>query len=81
VADVNWLSLPCPAPGTKLEVEVELRYRTTPIPAELRVQTADTVHIRLPPEHDQAIAPGQSAVWYKGDVLIGGGIIKKGVKV
>ncbi len=76
VADVNWVSLPCPAPGSRLEVEVEVRYRTTPLPAELRVRGADTVHIRLPPEQHQAVAPGQSAVWYRGDVLIGGGIIQ-----
>jgi len=75
VAGVNWVSVPPPTPGTKLEVELEVRYRTRALRAELLVQTADTVHVGLP-DHDQAIAPGQSAVWYRGDVLLGGGIIQ-----
>lgn len=74
VAGVNWVSMPSPAAGTKLEAELEVRYRTRPIQAELRVRTDETVQINLP-DHDQAIAPGQSAVWYRGDVLLGGGII------
>ncbi len=80
VAGVNWVSVPSPAAGTKLEAELEVRYRTRAIRAVLQVQTAETVHVDLP-DHDQAIAPGQSAVWYRGDVLLGGGIIQgSGVK-
>jgi tRNA-specific 2-thiouridylase len=75
VAGVNWVSVPPPATGTKLEAELEVRYRTRTLRAELQVQGGDTVHVDLP-DHDQAIAPGQSAVWYRGDVLLGGGIIQ-----
>ncbi len=75
VAGVNWVSVPAPPADTKLDAELEVRYRTRAIRAELRVQSADTVHVDLP-DHDQAIAPGQSAVWYRGDVLLGGGIIQ-----
>lgn len=75
VAGVNWVSMPSPAAGTKLQAEVEVRYRTGAIQAELQVQSTDSVHVDLP-DHDQAIAPGQSAVWYSGDVLLGGGIIQ-----
>ncbi len=74
VSGVNWVSVPSPATGTILEAELEIRYRTRAIRADLHVQSAYTVHVDLP-EHDQAIAPGQSAVWYRGDVLLGGGII------
>jgi len=75
VAGVNWVSVPSPAVSTKLEAELEVRYRTRAIRAELHVQSTDTVHVALP-QHEQAIAPGQSAVWYRGDVLLGGGIIQ-----
>ena len=75
VMGVNWVSMPSPAPGTMLEAELEVRYRTKPIHAELEVQSSGAVTVHLP-EHDQAIAPGQSAVWYKGDVLLGGGVIQ-----
>ncbi len=72
---VNWVSVPCPVAGTRLDVELEVRYRTRTIHARLHVPGADTVRFDLP-DHDQAVAPGQSAVWYDGDVLLGGGIIQ-----
>lgn len=75
VSGVNWVSVPCPAAGAKLEAELEVRYRTQPIRAELEVQKSGSVAVHLP-EHHQAIAPGQSAVWYGGNVLLGGGIIR-----
>ncbi len=78
VTGVNWVSAACPAEDTMLEAEVEVRYRTRAVRGEIRVESADTVRIDLP-DHDQAIAPGQSAVWYKGDVLLGGGIIQRSV--
>ena len=74
VGKVNWVSMPPPPPGTSLKAEVEVRYRTTRLPAEIHVLDSQRVRILLP-EHDQAIAPGQSAVWYQGVVLLGGGII------
>lgn len=75
VEKVNWVSMPPPSQGTRLEAEVELRYRTTPIPAEIHVLESRSAHIHLP-YHEQAVAPGQSAVWYQGEVLLGGGIIQ-----
>jgi tRNA-specific 2-thiouridylase len=73
-AAVNWVSMPCPPAGTTLEAEIEVRYRTRTLQGKVRVLSTDTVRIDLP-NHDQAVAPGQSAVWYQGDLLIGGGII------
>jgi tRNA-specific 2-thiouridylase len=75
VAGVNWVSVPPPAAGTKLDADLEVRYRTRTIRAELQVRSGATVHVALP-DHDQAIAPGQSAVWYRGEMLLGGGIIQ-----
>ena len=72
---MNWVSIPAPAADTRLAVHVCLRYRSLPIRAELRVEGDSRVAIVLEP-HDQAVAPGQSAVWYRGDELLGGGIIE-----
>ena len=76
VAGVNWVSIPSPSVGSRLDAEVEVRYRTSAIQAQLHVKSPDAVLIDLAP-HDQAIAPGQSAVWYSGDLLLGGGIIQR----
>ena len=75
-SEVNWVSTPSPPEGSTLQADVEVRYRSRPIPADLQVLGLDAVRIRLVAGHDQAIAPGQSAVWYQGDVLLGGGIIQ-----
>jgi len=75
VDEVNWVSTNPPPADASLQAEVEVRYRTKPLPGELQVRSDGTVRIDVP-QHDQAIAPGQSAVWYQGDVLIGGGVIQ-----
>ncbi len=75
VAGVNWVSVACPPAGTVLDADVEVRYRTQVVPAQIRVLSPDTACVELA-GHDQAVAPGQSAVWYAGDVLLGGGIIQ-----
>jgi tRNA-specific 2-thiouridylase len=75
VGEVNWVSSPPPPADASLQAEVEVRYRTKPIPGEIHVRQDGTVRIDVP-QHEQAIAPGQSAVWYQGDVLVGGGVIQ-----
>jgi len=75
VTGVNWVSMACPPASTVLEAEVGMRYRSKAIPAQIHVEGTDRVGIQVP-DHDQAVAPGQSAVWYRGDVLLGGGIIQ-----
>jgi len=71
---VNWVSVASPRIGQELPVSVELRYRARPIPATVRPTGSTTAHLALT-IHDQAVAPGQSAVFYHGDLLLGGGII------
>ncbi len=72
VEEVNWLSRPAPPVGETIRAEVELRYRGKPIPAEITVGADDRAVLVLA-AHDQAVTPGQAAVWYEGDLLLGGG--------
>lgn len=69
---LNWVAME--APTGPLEAEVKIRYLHEPAPATLTPLTADRIRIRF---HDKqrAITPGQSVVWYHGDVVLGGGVI------
>lgn len=57
------------------EVDVKVRYRAQPEPATLRQSPHGwEVRFRQPQE---AIAPGQAAVFYQGDQVVGGGTIER----
>lgn len=59
---------------TPIRVEAKIRYRAPAAAATL--EQIDETHVRLVfDEPQRAISPGQSVVFYDGDVVIGGGII------
>jgi tRNA-specific 2-thiouridylase len=69
---LNWVSIPEP-PGS-LEVEVQVRYRSSP---ERALLTPVGQGWELSFEAPQfSITPGQAAVFYEGEVLLGGGLIE-----
>lgn len=70
---VNWVSIA--APVTPIQVEVQIRYRSQPTGATVIPLDADRVKIVFD-EPQFSITPGQAAVWYCGDLLLGGGIIE-----
>jgi len=73
VTHVNWVSMP---PTTEpFRAEVQIRYRSGPAPATLTPQSNGEIEIGFD-EPQFSITPGQAAVWYDGDLLLGGGIIK-----
>jgi tRNA-specific 2-thiouridylase len=69
--EVNWLAEPL-HPGDRCEVQI--RYRARPAAAEVRAASPDTLELALL-EPVRAVAPGQSGVLYRGDRMLGGGIL------
>lgn len=71
---VNWVSIA--PPQTPIKAEVQIRYRSKPVPAS--IIPLDGNRDRIVFEEPQfGITPGQAAVWYDGESLLGGGIIEK----
>ncbi|MDW8357472.1 tRNA 2-thiouridine(34) synthase MnmA [Thermus sp.] len=58
------------------EVEVQVRYRTPPVRA--RVESLSPLRLRFQ-SPVFAVTPGQSAVLYQGERLLGGAVIRKGL--
>ena len=58
-----------------LEVEVQTRYRASAVQGRLRQVSADIIDIAFN-KKEKAPAPGQSAVFYIGDMVVGGGIVE-----
>ena len=57
------------------EVEVKVRYATPSVPATVSPLNSTTVRLHFH-ESQKALSPGQSAVFYRGDQVMGGGIIQ-----
>ena len=72
-SDFNWIS-GC-APQGKFRCKAKIRYRQKEQWANVIPTGADTVHVTFD-EPQRAITPGQAAVLYDGDVVLGGGTIK-----
>jgi tRNA-specific 2-thiouridylase len=69
--DANWLA-PLPAPGQTVMVKIRSRFAPQPV----RVRTADAHGFELQSDEGlRAVTPGQAAVLYDGDRVLGGGWI------
>jgi len=72
VEELNWITPSEPIPE---KVQVKIRYRHSAAPA--RLQRKDSkVEVKFT-EPQLSVTPGQAAVFYSGDVVLGGGIIQK----
>jgi len=73
VNNVNWISGKFPENFSNLSVQV--RYNSKPFPIEDVQINKENIQIKLKTPI-RAITPGQSAVFYQDDQLLGGGIIE-----
>ena len=70
----NWIS--GEAPRSEFRCKVKIRYRQVEQWATIIPTGADTVHITFD-EPQRAITPGQAAVLYDGDTVLGGGTLQE----
>ncbi len=69
---VNWIAEV--APVSDFDASVQIRYRHTPAPATVKVIDDASIDVTFhEPQH--GVAPGQAAVIYNGDMVLGGGWI------
>lgn len=79
VADgLSWVSGRAPVAGT--QVCVRVRHRQVPVPAQIRAHENGTVTVCFETEI-AAVTPGQAAVFYDGDRVLGGGWIRRTIPV
>ncbi len=69
---INWVSIP--QPNTPIRAEVQVRYRSEAVPVSIIPIEGGKVKLVFD-EPQFGITPGQAAVWYDGDIVLGGGII------
>ena len=70
--ELRWL---VDAPRVGEHVELQVRHRASPARAEIVRIEGDEIELALD-EPVAAIAPGQSLVLYRGDLVLGGGVIE-----
>jgi tRNA-specific 2-thiouridylase len=71
---LNWISIPGLAEGETIRVSAKIRHRHPPAMATLSRVDDNTVHAYFD-EPQRAVTPGQSAVFYQEDEVVGGGWI------
>jgi tRNA-specific 2-thiouridylase len=72
---VNWLELP----DAEIEAEVQIRYRAPAVACLIRPAPQNRCEVRFK-EAFPAVTPGQAAVFYHGEKLLGGGWIESAIR-
>jgi tRNA-specific 2-thiouridylase len=80
VRDVRWVSDRIPRVGERMRVEARIRYRSRAVPATVILGDAGWARVRFDAPV-RGISPGQAAVFYRGQLCLGGGtIVVEGVR-
>jgi tRNA-uridine 2-sulfurtransferase len=72
---VNWLE----EPDSEISAEVQIRYRAPAVACRIRPASNGTCEVRFA-EAFPAVTPGQAAVFYRGDQVLGGGWIERALR-
>lgn len=72
--DVNFISIE--KLEEQMEVSAKIRYSAKPAKAKISLHENGTVKVEFE-KPQRAITPGQSVVFYQGDLVVGGGTIQK----
>ncbi|MSP38143.1 MAG: tRNA 2-thiouridine(34) synthase MnmA [Deltaproteobacteria bacterium] len=73
---VNWLELPS---EPDFEAEVQIRYRAPAIACTIRPNSDGSCEVRFAASFP-AVTPGQAAVFYRGERVLGGGWIQRALR-
>ncbi len=73
IKQINWVSIE--NPQKPIEADVQIRYRSKPVKCVLTPTNNANENKIVFKENQSAITPGQGAVFYRGEILLGGGLI------
>ncbi|MCD7892427.1 MAG: tRNA 2-thiouridine(34) synthase MnmA [Erysipelotrichaceae bacterium] len=74
ITDVNWI--PSTKPDKEYECSAKFRYRQKDNDVSIHFVDENTIYVTFK-KQVKAVTPGQAAVFYQGDVCLGGGTIDK----
>lgn len=77
VSNINWVALD--NPGQPFEGQIKIRYLHNPAAGSINPLEDGTADVKFS-QAQRAVTPGQSAVFYDGDVVLGGGLINSSKK-
>lgn len=70
--DLNWISVE--SLREDIKVKAQIRYNSPPVDAVIYPEKDDKVKVVFK-DKQRAVTPGQSVVFYDGDLVVGGGVI------